>query len=139
MPNNHKDYDEEPVTYCSRCYSLKIAHEDVTDTDCCMNCGCTEVKETDITTWERMYTRRYGHKFTEKSNDPKDSMYFKMSISKLKDEVYKSKSFLYLIRKLYPKFPQGLGKADMVILLFDKLSKDNRIDDLRYLLYENNR
>lgn len=139
MPNNHKDYDEEPVTYCPKCYSLKIEHEDITNTDCCMNCGCTEVKETDITTWERMYTRRYGHKFTEKSNDPKDSMYFKMSISKLKDEVYKSKPFLYLIRKLYPKFPQGLGKADMVILLFDKLSKDNRIDDLRYLLYENNR
>lgn len=136
MPNNHKDYDDEPVTYCPRCYSLKIKHEDITDTDCCMDCGCTEVKETDINTWERMYTRRYGHKYAEKSNDPKESIYFKMSISKLKTKLYQGNMLPYVIRKLYPRFPQGLSRFDSILLLFDKLGKDNRIDDLRYLLYD---
>lgn len=116
MSDNRKNYDDEPVTYCPRCYSLKIKHEDVTGNDCCMDCGCTEVRETDIKTWEKMFKGRYGHRYVERSNDPRDSVYFKMSISRLKDEVFRSKSVVYIIRSLYPRFPQGLSKSDMVIL-----------------------
>lgn len=136
MPENHKDYDEEPVTYCSRCYSLKIKHEDITDSDVCMDCGCTETLTTDIATWEKLFENRYGHKYVERGNDPRESMYFKMPISKLKSQLYKSSILPYVTKKLYSNFPQGMSKADTIILLFSKLSDDNRMDDLRYMLYD---
>ena len=33
-----QNYDDEPVVYCSRCYSLKIKYEEAIDSDCCMEC-----------------------------------------------------------------------------------------------------
>lgn len=136
MPENHKDYDEEPVTYCSRCYSLKIKHEDITDSDVCMDCGCTETKTTDISTWEKLFERRYGRKFVDRSTDPRNSIYFKMSLQKLKSVFYKKKDNMSIIHQLYPRFPKGLSTSESIILLFDRLCEDNRIDDLRYILYE---
>lgn len=135
MPENHKIYDDEPVTYCSRCYSLKIKHEEVTDSDICMDCGCTETKTTDISTWERLYERRYGRKYVDRKDTAEDSIYFKMPLSRLKMCLCQSKRLQVILRKLYPAFPQGLTRTESVIVLFDRLSKDNRIDDLRYLLY----
>lgn len=135
MPSNFDDYNDDPVLYCSRCYSLKIKHEDVTDTDCCMNCGCTEVKETDIDIWESLYAKRFGHRYTQKGNNPRDSVYFKLTLSDLKTKLYKSNSLKKIATRLYPSFPKGLNKFDTVVFLFDKLMKDNRVDDLRYLLY----
>ncbi len=137
--DTNKNYDDEPVEYCKRCYSLKIRHEDITDTDCCMDCGSTEVAVTDIATWERLYEGRYGHKFVQKSADPRASIYFKMSIGRLKSEVFHTKPLQELIHDLYPHFPQGLGRSDSVILLFDRLITDNRLDDLRLLLYKENK
>ena len=32
----------------------------------CGECGCTEVKETDIDTWDKMYEKKYGKKFVVK-------------------------------------------------------------------------
>lgn len=139
MPDRHKEYDDEPVTYCSKCYSLKIKHEDVTDTDVCMNCGCTEVSTTDISTWERLYEGRYGHKYVTRGTNPKDTIYFKMPIERLKTKLYHSKALRVILTTLYPSFPQGLGKADSIILLFDKLSKDGRMNDLRFLLFDYSR
>lgn len=135
MPDT-KNYDEEPVTYCSRCYSLKIKHEDVTDSDVCMDCGCTETKTTDISTWEKLYERRYGHKYIEKNNDPRESIYFKVPIARLKTKLYQSRILPYVVKRLYSNFPQGLSRSETVILLFDRLSQDNRMDDLRYMLYD---
>ena len=79
---------------------------------------------------------RYGHKFVNRSNDPRDSIYFKMSIAKLKTKLYYSKYLQPILNTLYPNFPQGLNKSESVIMLFDQLSKDNRIDELRYMLYD---
>lgn len=130
------DYDEEPVVYCPRCYSLKIGHEDVTDTDCCMDCGCTEVREADISTWEKLYIGRYGHRFTEKSNDPRKSPFFKMSLSSIKEELYKGRMLSYAMRELHIKPQHGLGKFDAVNQFIERLAQERRLDDLRYLLYD---
>lgn len=134
-----EEYDLEPVAYCKHCYSLKIKYEDAIDGDCCMNCGSTDIGTTDINTWETLYRNRYGHPYTVKSDNPKDSIYFKMSLDKLKTLVYNDQDLHYILHKLYRGFPLGLSRADSVILLFDKLSKDNRIDDLRYLYYMKSR
>lgn len=139
MPDNHKIYDEEPVEYCTKCYSLKIKYEDAIDGDCCMDCGCTETATASIEDWERLYESRYGHKFVEKSDNPRTSLWFKMPLSKLKVAFYRSEHFYEILNRLYPRFPHGLSKTEMVILLFDKLCKDGRIDDLRYLMWKEER
>lgn len=132
------DYDSEPVTYCSRCYSLKIKYEETIDSDCCMDCGCSDVKESPIEVWEALYEKRYGHKYITKNTDPTKSFVFKLPLEKLKIKVYESPAWEKIIKTLYPKFPGGLGKADSIILLFDKLIKDRRLDDLKLLLFRMN-
>lgn len=132
--DNLNNYDDEPVAYCAGCYSLKIKYEDTIDSDCCMECGCTDIREAPFEVWEKMYEQRYGHKYAEKSNDPRKNPIFKMSVSKLMNKVSESNLWQKFTHVLYPKFPGGLSKADSIILLFSKLAKDNRMDELRLLL-----
>ena len=127
-------YDLEPVRFCARCYSLKIKYEEALDTDCCMECGCSDTETATIEEWESLFERRYGHKYVIKGNDPKKSPIFQLSISKLKERVFESPSWRAIIKTLYPRFPKKLSKAESIILLFDKLIRDNRLDDLRLLL-----
>jgi ferredoxin-like protein FixX len=129
-----KEYDLEPVEYCSNCYSLKIKYEEVTDSEYCMDCGCSDILSTSIEEWEKLYEKKYGHKLVEKGIDVKNTPIFKMPLNKLKMKVYDHPQWRSIIRDLYKKFPDNLGRADSVILLFDRLSKDNRLDDLRLLL-----
>ena len=85
--------------------------------------------------WQQKYESKYGHKLAEKSDDPKSSFIFKLSLEELKNKVFNSEKCKEIIHAMYPKFPRGLSKADSVILLFDKLVKENRISDLKlYLL-----
>ena len=127
-------YDLEPVRFCARCYSLKIKYEEAINTDCCMECGSSDTMTASIEEWEKLYERRYGHKFVTKGNDPKKSPIFKLPMSKLKEKVFESPSWKTIIKTLYPRFPRKLDKAESVILLFDKLVRDNRMDDLKLLL-----
>ena len=126
-----KDFDSEPVAYCARCYSLNIIHEDVIDSDCCGECGCSDIKTASIDEWEAMYAARYKHKFVEASHDVRRSPIFMMPLEKLKQKVYDSAEWKNICKALYPAFPDGLSRADSVILLFAKAVQDNRLDDLR--------
>lgn len=125
------EYDAEPVMYCARCYSLNIVYEEAVGTDCCGECGCSDMKTTSIEEWERLYEVRYGHKFVVKTNNYKDSPIFALTDSKLKLMVSNREDWKDLCKTMYPKFPEGLGNTDSVILLFAKLADDNRLDDLR--------
>lgn len=133
-----KDYDEEPVTYCAKCYSLRIVFEDIIGVDCCGECGCSDLLTSSIEDWEKLYTRRYGHKYMENKRDIKNSPIFQLSIDKLKTMVYDHPQWRELCKALYPSFPEGLGKADSVILLFAKLYQESRLDDLRMELVNMN-
>lgn len=132
----NEEYDSEPVVYCSKCYSLKIKHEDLIDADYCMECGCSDVLTSSIEEWERLYENRYGSPYVKRNNDPKTTYIFKLSLNELKEKVYNSPEWDEIIKALYPRFPKGLGKADSVILLFDRLIRDNRLNDLKMLLLE---
>lgn len=134
-----KEYDLVPVCYCTRCYSLKIKYEEITDSDYCVECGCSDIAEASFEEWEKKYQARYGKKLTEKSNDPRTSPIFKLSLDKLKTRVYEHPLWKKIIKTLYPGFPGGLGKTDSLLLLFDRLVKDNKVDDLKLLLYNLNR
>ena len=128
------DYDSEPVRYCAKCYSLKIKYEDSKDADYCADCGCFDITDAPIEVWEEKYEKRYGHKFAVKTEDPKKTFVFNLSIEDLKKRVYHSEKWKQIIYSLYPKFPGGYSKADSIILFFHQIVKDNKISDLKMLL-----
>lgn len=133
-----KDYDDEPVIYCAKCYSLKIVYEDIVGTDCCGICGCSDLLSSSIEDWEKLYTKRYGHKYMESKGDIRRSPMFQVSSDKLKAMVCDSPEWEDICRTLYPTFPEGLDKADSIIFLFAKLYQDSRLDDLRMELINRN-
>lgn len=126
-----EEYNSEPVTYCARCYSLGIVHEDSIGMDCCKECGSSDLLTSSEEEWERLYKQRYGHKFVEEERDIRRSPIFQMSNDKLKTKVFNDPSWKEICRVLYPAFPEWLGKADSIVLLFAKLYQENRLDDLR--------
>lgn len=134
MPRKKKDYDSEPVTYCAKCYSLKVFYEDTVGMDCCRDCGCTDLRTSSFEEWENLYKQKYGHKFLEAKGSVKRNPIFQMDATKLKSEVYKHPLWRDICRELYPAFPQWLSKADSIILLFAKLYQDNRMDELKTIL-----
>lgn len=128
------DYDTEPVSYCAKCYSLRIRYEETIDSDYCMDCGCSDILTTDIYEWEELYERRYGHKYTERNGDPTRNAVYNLTIKELKDKVYHSTSWRHIIFSLYPGFSRRLSKTESIILLFDKIIKDNKLNELREIL-----
>lgn len=131
MLKQETEYDSEPVTYCSKCYSLNIKYEDSIGMECCGECGCTDFQTSSYEEWEQKFKERYGHKFIEEKGDIKKSPIFQMTNNQLKKELIKCPSWQIICKTLYPKFPNWLDKADSIILLFAKLYKDNRIEDLK--------
>lgn len=67
MSKYSKDvYDAIPVYYCKQCLSLRIMDvPGIEDTDFCDNCNSTNIEQTDIQTWERLYQERYGRKYLD--------------------------------------------------------------------------
>ena len=130
------DYNAEPVKFCAKCYSLKVKYEEATDSDYCDDCGCTDILEAPFEVWEYKYENRYKHKFAEKNEDPKKSFIFSLSVEKLKQKVYDSPNWREIIKSLFPKFPGGYSKADSIILFFDTVIKQNRIEELKLLLFK---
>lgn len=133
-----EDYNDDPVTYCSRCYSLNIKQDDAVGFDFCGECGCTDFSTTDVFTWEKLFKNRYGHDFVEASHDFRKSPVFTMSLDRLKAMVFKDECWKELCRAMYPAFPEGISKADSVVLLFAKIIQDNRLDELRMELINKN-
>ena len=132
----HDDYDSEPVKFCARCYSLKIKYEEATDSEYCDDCGCTDIQESSFEVWEKKYENRYKRKFAEKNEDPKKSFVFNLSMEELKNKVYESPMWREIIKIMYPRFPGGYSKADSIILFFDTVVRQNKIEELKLLLYK---
>lgn len=128
------DYDYEPILFCARCLSLKVKHEETIDADYCGDCGCSNINEAPFSEWEKLYEKKYGHKYCEKGTNPINNPVFKLSISKLMERLYNLSQWKDVIHFLYPRFPGGFGKADSIVLLFDKLVKDNRLNDLKMIM-----
>lgn len=53
-----KEYNDVPVLYCRECMSLKIMSVD--GMDYCDKCGSTNIGETHIGEWEKMYADKYA-------------------------------------------------------------------------------
>lgn len=65
--DKYSEYDSEPVFYCNHCLSLKIRSiPNIEDSEYCDKCCSTDIKQTSIREWEKLYVQKYGHKFIEK-------------------------------------------------------------------------
>ena len=128
------DYDSEPIFYCAKCYSLKIKYEEAIDSNYCEECGCSDILEGDIHEWEKLYEKRYHHKFVEDSTDYRETPIFKASIKELKRWMFGYARYKEIVFSMYQKCPKGLDREDLVLWFFDKLIKDNKIDNFKFLL-----
>ncbi len=128
------DYDSEPVRYCARCYSLKVKYDETLDFEYCGDCGCSDIAEGSIEEWEKKYEGRYGSKFAVKNKDPKKSFIFSLSIEQLKTKIYQSEKWREIIKSMYPHFPGGYSKIDSLLLFFNTVLTQNRLDELKLLL-----
>ncbi|MBO6232512.1 MAG: hypothetical protein J6N78_00365 [Clostridia bacterium] len=54
------EYNEDNVFYCKTCLSLNIVTNEDINCDMCNNCGSTNIGETDIFTWIKMYRKKYN-------------------------------------------------------------------------------
>lgn len=101
-----------------------------------MNCGCSEVAETSIEEWERLYKDRYGHSYVERTGSPYRKHIYRMSIQELKTELYGRSNYREIIERLYPRFPRHYSRIDAILLFFDRVTKDRMVDILRDILIE---
>ena len=62
-----EEYNKEPVFYCKHCLSLKIKMvPNMEELDYCEECGATDIAQTDIETWKKMYRDRFGFDYLDK-------------------------------------------------------------------------
>lgn len=101
-----------------------------------MHCGCSEVVESSIEEWEKLYKDRYGHSYVERNGDPYKKHIYRMTIQELKTELYERDNYREIIENIYPNFPKYYSRIDAILLFFDKAVKDREIDKLRDLLIE---
>ena len=59
-----QQYNDEPVHYCTECLSLKVRVYSE-KMDYCDECGSTDIKQTHITEWEKMYETKYKQNFLD--------------------------------------------------------------------------
>ena len=115
--------EEDPWTFCPKCYSIRFKYEDSLGTECCEE------------EWDKLYRNRYGHPYLEDAGLVKKSPIFLLTDEQLKTRLFKHSDCMRICKELYPAFPGGLSKEDAVLLLFSKLVNDNRLDALRMNLY----
>jgi len=127
--------EEDPWTFCPKCYSIRFKYEDSLGTECCEDCGCTDLKTSTFEEWDKLYRNRYGHPYLEDAGLVKKSPIFLLTDEQLKTRLFKHPDCMRICKELYPAFPGGLSKEDAVLLLFSKLVNDNRLDALRMNLY----
>lgn len=124
-------YDSEPVKFCTKCLSLKVLYEDIRDIEYCGECGCTDVEEAPLDVWEQKYEKKYGHKFVEKGTNPRNSYIFNLTNNEIKQRLFASENWRKAIETIYPYFPRGYSKIDTILLFWDKILKDNKLDDFK--------
>lgn len=101
-----------------------------------MKCGCSEITETSIEEWERLYKERYGHRYVERTGNPYKKRIYNMTIQELKTELCKQWDYRKIIERIYPTFPRYYGRTDAILVFFDAIVKDRMVNVLRDILIE---
>ena len=62
-----RDYNTVPVYYCKSCLSLGVKSvASGLDLDYCKDCGSTDIEQTHIEDWQKLYRERYGFDYLTK-------------------------------------------------------------------------
>lgn len=60
------EYNEELVYYCKHCLSLRVMGvTGMEDAEYCDECGSTNIEQTSIEEWEKLYKERHGMRYLE--------------------------------------------------------------------------
>lgn len=63
----YNQYNDEPVFYCKSCLSLRIKTVAVDlGLDYCDECSSTDIGQSHIEEWKKLYRERYGFDFLDK-------------------------------------------------------------------------
>lgn len=63
---DNREFNTEPVFYCKHCLSLRIkAVPGLSHLDYCDECGATDIAQTDIETWRKMYREKFGFDYLD--------------------------------------------------------------------------
>lgn len=60
-----QEYNEEPVSYCRNCLSLKIKKVGNLELYACQECGNVDIEMDTITDWDKKYVQKYGKSFLD--------------------------------------------------------------------------
>lgn len=126
------EYDLEPVSYCPKCYSLKIGYiPGVEGSDYCMDCGCVDVVTGNIYDWEKLYEDRYGHKYVTGRKSFEGHPLWNLPLKDLRRKMLESQYCMDIIRDVYPDWNHHGKLIDMVFLFFDNVIKDKLLSKLK--------
>ena len=132
---NHNEFDLEPVSYCPKCYSLKIGYvPGVEGMEYCMDCGCLDIASTDIYEWEKLYEERYGHKFVTQKSSVEGHPIWNLRLKDLRTKVLESPYYKDIIREVYPDWKYYSNPVDTVFLFFDSVVKDGLLPKLKRVM-----
>lgn len=132
---NHDEYDLEPVSYCPKCYSLKIGYiPGVEDSDYCMDCGCVDIVKGNIYEWEKLYEDRYGHKYVVSRKSFEGHPIWNLPIKDLRKKVLESPYCKEIIKDVYPNWKHYGNPVDTVYLFIDTVLKDRLLPKLKKTL-----
>lgn len=101
-----------------------------------MNCGCSEIVESNIEEWEKLYKSRYGHSYVKRDGNPYKRHIYRMTVQELKTELYERDNYREIMESIYPSFPKHFSRIDAVLLFFDKIIKEGELNKLRDILIE---
>lgn len=133
--HNPEEYDLEPVSYCPKCYSLKIGYiPGVEDSDYCMKCGCVDVVTGNIHEWEKLYEDRYGHKFVIGRKSFEGHPLWAVPLKDLRKRLIDSRHYKEIIREIYPDWGHYGNLVDTVYLFFDSVIKDRLLTKLKKVM-----
>lgn len=60
------EYNQEPVYYCKHCLSLRIMGvASLDNAEYCDECGSTNIEQTSIEEWEKLYKEKHGMTYLE--------------------------------------------------------------------------
>ena len=61
-----EEFNQEPVHYCKQCLSIKIMRvAGMDDAAYCDDCGSTDIGETSIEEWRRLFREKHGFDYLE--------------------------------------------------------------------------
>ena len=61
--DKQKEYNDDPIWYCTNCLNITIKRLKDTQYDYCGSCGCTDLSAAHVYEWEEKYIEFYGERY----------------------------------------------------------------------------